>query len=87
MKQFDIGNIFVRRKKSSYKCGDMFIVVEKIGSGYNYNCLSINKNGHMTITCISADNLEKLYIFCGHTFNITELLNLAKDFAEEYKHE
>ena len=83
MTEYDVGNIFVRRKKNTFKCGDMFVITERICDGHWYKTLSIRANGHITLTTISVKDLEKLYIFCGHTFNITELVDLAKDFKEQ----
>lgn len=83
MTQYDVGNIFVRRKKNSYKCGDMFVITERVCKGYYYKTLSFRKDGHITISTISVNDLEKLYVFCGHTFYIDELVGLAKDMSEQ----
>lgn len=83
MTNYDVGNIFVRRKKSSILGGDMYVVTERCHNGYFYKMLSIRKNGHITLATISVEDLEKLYIFCGHTFYIDELVDLAKDMAKE----
>ena len=83
MTQYEPGNIFVRRKKNTFKCGDMFVIIEQTCKGHWYKALSFRANGHITIATISLKDLEKLYIFCGHTFNITELVDLAKDFKEQ----
>ena len=74
--KYEIGTMLYRRKKSSVRCGDLFIVVES-GSG-GYRCLSFRKDGRVNTSWVESDVLDKLYITIGHTHEIENWLYLAK---------
>ena len=74
--KYEIGTMLYRRKKSSVRCGDLFIIVE--GDLTGYRCLSFRKDGRVNTSWVEIDVLDKLYITIGHTDAIANWLYLAK---------
>lgn len=74
--QYKIGTMLYRRKKSSTRCGDLFIIAESLSGGYRV--LSFRKDGRINTSFVETEVLNKLYVPIGHTHEIENWLYLAK---------
>lgn len=82
--KYTIGTILVPRLKRVPHYGDFIIIVEPGVNENYYRVLSVRKDGHISfVPRCKTTNLDKLYVFHGHTVAIQGFIDLAKEISSQ----